>query len=147
MRYLNEIRITYRRRSLDIGTKVIKSSADAETVFRALWPEGSMDHRESFYALYLSRSNQILSYYRISEGGLAGTVADVKLIFQTALGCNAASLVVAHNHPSGNLKPSAADEQLTRKIREAGQILELPLLDHLIITSEAYYSFADEGLL
>lgn len=147
MRYLNEIRITYRRHALDIDTKVIKSSDDAQTVFRTLWPEGSLDHRESFYALYLSRANQILSYYRISEGGLAGTVADVKLIFQTALSCNAASVIVAHNHPSGNLKPSTADEQLTQKIRQAGQVLELPLIDHLIIASEGCYSFADQGLL
>jgi len=147
MRYLNEIRITYHRHVLDIACKTISSSADAQMVFRALWPEGSMDHRESFYALYLSRANQILSYYRVSEGGLAGTVADIKVIFQTALGCNAASLIVAHNHPSGNLKPSTADEELTRKIRQAGKMLELPLLDHLIVTSEGCYSFADQGLL
>ncbi|MDJ1497646.1 JAB domain-containing protein [Cytophagaceae bacterium DM2B3-1] len=147
MRYLNEIRIHYKRRSLEITTKTIDSSHTAESIFCSIWQEGSLDHRESFYALFLSRSNQVISYYRVSEGGLAGTVADVKLIFQAALGCNASSVIVAHNHPSGNLKPSHADKDLTDKICQAGKILELPLLDHLILSSEGYFSFADEGLL
>ncbi|MDJ1505750.1 JAB domain-containing protein [Xanthocytophaga agilis] len=76
-----------------------------------------------------------------------GTITDVKLIFQAALGCNASSIIVAHNHPLGNLKPSQADKDLTDKLRKAGHVLELPLLDYLILSSEGYFSFADEGLL
>jgi DNA repair protein RadC len=89
----------------------------------------------------------VLGYCQISSGGLSGTVADVRIIMQAALKSNACSIILSHNHPSGNLIPSEADKDLTKKIREAGKFLDIPALDHLIITSETYFSFADEGLM
>lgn len=102
---------------------------------------------EEFWVMSLSNSKQVLSIKKISEGGLNATVVDPKKVFQVALDCNAGSIIVAHNHPSGNLKPSHSDEVLTKKIREGGKLLECQLEDHIIITDTGYFSFADEGLL
>jgi DNA repair protein RadC len=95
----------------------------------------------------MNRANYVLDYEQISSGGMTGTVADPKIIFNKALHKNACSLIVAHNHPSGNLRPSKADLDLTKKLKHAGSLLDLPVLDHLIITTSGYYSFADEGVL
>ena len=95
----------------------------------------------------MNRANKVLGVYKVSSGGVTGTVADPKQIFTAALKANACAIVLSHNHPSGNLKPSRQDEQLTSKIKEAGSFLDIKVLDHIIVTSEAYYSFADEGLL
>ena len=89
----------------------------------------------------------MLSQHLISKGGQGGTIADPKIIFKSALENNAASIILAHNHPSGNLKPSQADINLTKKLREAGSFLDIPVLDHLIFTDTSYFSFADEGIL
>jgi DNA repair protein RadC len=89
----------------------------------------------------------VLGIFEVSSGGVTGTVADPKLIFVAALKANACAIVISHNHPSGNLKPSQQDEQLTQKINQAGKFLDIKLLDHIIVTSEGYYSFADEGLI
>ena len=97
--------------------------------------------------LLLNRANKVLGIFQASSGGVTGTVADPKLILVAALKSNASSLVISHNHPSGNLKPSRQDEELTMKIKEAAKFLDIRLLDHLIVTPEAYYSFADEGIL
>jgi DNA repair protein RadC len=102
---------------------------------------------EEFVILCLNRANKVLGYSKISQGGLSGTVADPKVIFQVALKSNASSIILCHNHPSGNTKPSDNDIQLTKKLKKAGEFLELNVLDHLIITSDAYFSFADESLL
>lgn len=102
---------------------------------------------EEFKVLLLTRSNQVIGIVPISQGGISGTVADPKLIFAAALKSSASSLILAHNHPSGNLKPSEADIRLTRKMKEAGQFLDLPVRDHIILTQEGHFSFADEGLL
>lgn len=102
---------------------------------------------EEFWVLYLNRSHRILNKKRISEGGVAGTVADPKIIFKLALEELASGVIVAHNHPSGNLTASQSDLDLTRKLKEAGKFLEIQLLDHLIIANQKYFSFADEGLL
>jgi DNA repair protein RadC len=89
----------------------------------------------------------VLCIYNVSSGGITGTVADPRLIYTAALRVNAVSLILAHNHPSRSLKPSRADEELTQKIKGAGAFLDIKVLDHLLISSEGYYSFADEGLL
>jgi DNA repair protein RadC len=102
---------------------------------------------EEFWIVLLSRSNAILKKVQISSGGVSGTVADPKMIFKTALENLASAVILAHNHPSGNLKPSQADKDLTQKMKEAGKILEIPVLDHLIIGDKNYFSFADEGIL
>jgi DNA repair protein RadC len=95
----------------------------------------------------MNRARRILGIYELSTGGVAGTVADPKLVFTAALKANACNIILSHNHPSGNLKPSKADEELTKKIKEAGIYLDIKVLDHIIVTSEGYYSFADEGVL
>ncbi|HET8963717.1 MAG TPA: DNA repair protein RadC, partial [Chitinophagales bacterium] len=102
---------------------------------------------EEFWLLMLNRANLIMKKELMSRGGIAGTVVDTKLIFKAAVDNYASSIIVCHNHPSGNLTPSEADIKLTKTIKEAGKIMEIPLLDHLIITENNYYSFGDEGLL
>lgn len=97
--------------------------------------------------MFTNRANKVLGIYEVSTGGIAGTVADPKLIFVAALKVGASGVILSHNHPSGNLTASQADIELTRKIKEGGRLLEIQLLDHVILTSEGYFSFADEGLV
>ncbi|MFZ6002233.1 MAG: RadC family protein [Bacteroidota bacterium] len=103
--------------------------------------------REEFWVLLLNRAHRVVKKKKVSEGGVSGTVADPKIIYKLALEELASGIIVAHNHPSGNLTASQADIELTRKLREAGKVMEVQLLDHLIIAGKNYYSFADEGLL
>lgn len=105
-----------------------------------------LDHEE-FWIILLNRTNKVLSRHLISKGGQAGTIADPKIIFQTALENHAASIILAHNHPSGNLKPSQADIDLTKKLRSASAFLDIVIPDHLIFTDANYFSFADEGII
>lgn len=102
---------------------------------------------EEFWILLMNRANEILRTVQISTGGVSGTVADPKLIFKQAIEHLASSMILFHNHPSGNLLPSQADKDLTKKLKDAGRLLDIPVLDHLIFTDKAYYSFADEGIL
>jgi DNA repair protein RadC len=106
------------------------------------------DHRhEVFAVLYLNRANKVNHFEIISEGGITGTVADPRIILRKALESDAVNLILCHNHPSGSLRPSRADELLTEKIREAASYLDIKVLDHIIVSEDGYYSFADEGLL
>lgn len=107
---------------------------------------GDLTHEE-FWAMYLNRNNAIIHMQRLSEGGFSATVVDPKRVFNLALETKAASVIVAHNHPSGNLTPSTEDRRITKKLFIAGRHLDLPILDHLIITNQGYFSFADEGIL
>ncbi len=143
---LAEIEIFYRNKVRLSDMEKVAGSRDVYDVLQRIWSD-RIDHVEEFMVLCLNRANRVLGWAKISQGGLSGTVADPKLIFQVALKSNACSLILAHNHPSGNLQPSEADIHLTRKLKDAGLMLDLPILDHLIISSEGYYSFADEGLL
>jgi DNA repair protein RadC len=142
-----EVELIYKSKVKASERPVIASSKDAYTVLIKCWDEGKLEFVEQFKILLLNRANKVLGVYNVSSGGVSGTVADPKQIFAAALKANASGLVIAHNHPSGNLKPSRQDEQLTSKMKEAGSFLDIKVLDHLIVTSEAYYSFADEGLL
>ncbi len=141
---LCEIEISYKPKYKASELPKVVTSADAYGYLKDVFP--NLDYREYFYILCLNRNNKVLGYCQISAGGLCGTIADVRMIMQTALKSSACSLVISHNHPSGNLIPSEADKDLTKKIREAGKVLDIAVLDHLIITSESYFSFADEGL-
>jgi len=140
---VGEIQVDYRPRTRP--SVKIQSSADAHKQLSSLFIR--MNYKEEFFMLLLNRANQTLGWAKISEGGIAGTVADPKLIFQHALIAHASSIIVAHNHPSGNLNPSEADRAITRKLHQIGQLLDISVLDHLIITTEGYYSFGDEGQL
>jgi len=102
---------------------------------------------EEFWVLVLNRANRLIKKKRISEGGVSGTVADPKIIFKLAVDELASGIIVVHNHPSGNLKPSDSDINLTKKLKEAGKVLEVGVFDHLIVAHNKYFSFADEGLL
>lgn len=104
-------------------------------------------HHEEFWLLLLNKACEVIAREKLSTGGSAGTVADLKQVFKMALDARASALIAVHNHPSGNLKPSDADIDLTRRMKEAGKILDLPLLDHLIVSERGYYSFADEGII
>jgi len=122
--------------------KQIISSKDS---FHFFYPMLADLKIEEFWVLFLNRSNKILGYKKISEGGISGTVADTKIIFKIALEFLASSIVLCHNHPSGNNKPSSEDEKLTQKIKIAANLLDIHLVDHIIISDNSYYSFADEN--
>ena len=118
------------------------SSAHAFEIFHQHLSD--LNHEE-MWVLLLSRNNQVIKLEKVSEGGFSGTVVDPKRIFHSALQHKASQLILAHNHPSGNLTPSAEDIRVTEKLIQAGRVLELQVLDHLIVTESSYYSFADEG--
>ncbi len=144
---LAEIKITYSPKLKASERQKISGSRDAERILRPLF-EDFIEHREAMYALYLNRSNSVLGAFLIGVGGVAGTVADPKLIFQAALKCNASGVILAHNHPSGNASASQADIELTKRAMQAGKLLDIQILDHIILLPEGIYtSLADEGLL
>jgi DNA repair protein RadC len=144
---VSEIELVYKSKVKASQRPVITRSADAYDIFKEIWEDGKLELAEQFKVLFLNRANAVLSVCHVSSGGIKGTIADPRLIYTAALRQNAVSLVMAHNHPSGSLKPSRADEELTMKIKEAGKFLDIKVLDHIILTEESYYSFADEGLL
>lgn len=133
-----------RRLSERIEEPIITTSSD---VFELINPIiGDLEHEE-FWVLYLNNSNKVKFKSPLSKGGITGTVVDIRLLFQTALEQKAVGIILTHNHPSGKVKPSDADIQITKKIKEAGRIMDIQLLDHLIVTEYSYYSFADESIL
>lgn len=123
---------------------IISSSRDTAAFLQSRLRD--MQH-EVFAVVFLNRANKINHFEIISEGGITGTVADPRIILKKALEHNAVSIILSHNHPSGSLKPSRADEQLTSKIKEAARFLDITVIDHIIVSETGYYSFADEGLL
>jgi DNA repair protein RadC len=140
-----EVQITYSSKVKACDRFRVTGSKDADKAFRSIWP--SYEHIEFIYMLMLNRQNQVLGCHQISKGGMTGTVVDVRVVFQVALKSCATSIIVAHNHPSGNLDPSDADKKITRQLKEAGAFLEIPLIDHLILTEAGFLSMADEGIL
>lgn len=142
-----EIQLTYKSNVKPSQRPKINSSRDAHTVLRETWDQTKIELVEQFKVMLTNRANKVLGIFEVSTGGISGTVADPKLIFAAAIKAAASGIILSHNHPSGNLQPSQADIDLTRKIKEAGRFLEIQLLDHIIITTEGYYSFADEGLI
>ena len=133
-----------RRGEEALQKKKITSSA---SVFELMQPIiGDLTHEE-FWVVYLNNSNKVLQTSQLSKGGITGTVVDIRLAFKNALQIGAVAVILAHNHPSGTLKPSQADIKLTNKIKIAGESLDIKVLDHLIVTEKAYFSFADEQML
>jgi DNA repair protein RadC len=127
---------------------VIKSALDAYVVLNEFYPVDKIALQEMFVVAYLNRSNRVIGVFEVSSGGITGTVADIRLILGTALKVAATSLILSHNHPSGNLIPSKPDLDLTQKIKEASRFLDISVVDHLILTYEnKFYSMADEGVL
>ncbi len=142
-----EVELIYKTKTKASERPQVKTSKESADLLKQIWNENKIDFVEQFKVLLLNRANKVLGVVELSSGGVTGTVADPKLIFVAALKANACSIIISHNHPSGNLKPSQQDEQLTQKIKQAGQLLDIKLIDHIIVTSEGYYSFADEGLI
>jgi len=146
MMTLNEMTIHYSQ-GTDLTPFKILSSQSAHELLREAWA-GDMEIRERFYVIYLNNSNQVKGVSLISVGGITGTTADVRLILGPALKSLSTAIILAHNHPSGKLKPSTADLALTNKVKEAGQLMDIAVLDHVILNAEyGYFSFADEGRL
>lgn len=133
-----------RRRAMEMPTQVMKITC-AQDAFKILQPIiGELPHEE-FWILLLDNSNKVLEKHQISKGGITATHVDHRLLFKKAIAAGAVALILAHNHPSGTLKPSTADRDITRKIRAAGETLDIKVLDHLIVTQQGYYSFADNN--
>ncbi len=122
----------------------IKCSKDVADIFQPLLSD--LVHEE-FWVLFLNRSNRVIDRMKLSQGGISGTVTDVRIIMKKAVEYLASGIIVCHNHPSGNLNPSESDAKITQKIKEAGNLLDIQLLDHIIISENDYYSFADNGLI
>ena len=135
-----------RRRKFAEGPEVpqIKCSKDVADIFQPLLSD--LLHEE-FWILFLNRSNRVINRMKLSQGGISGTVTDVRMVMKKAIEYLSSGIIVCHNHPSGNLNPSESDSKITQKIKEAGNLMDIQLLDHLIISDKDYYSFADNGLL
>lgn len=142
---ISEIKVSYT--SINKEKIKITNSQESFSIILDCWNKDIIELQEEFKVLLLNRSNHVLGIYSLSKGGVSGTVVDAKLLFSVALKCNASSIIIVHNHPSGNLKPSTTDKKITNKIKKAGQYLDIVLLDHLIISKDGYYSFSDNGLI
>lgn len=142
---IGEVELSYKPKF-----KSLHKATCSEDVYRHLlstYREGTICYKEYFKVLFLNQANQILGYTLISEGGITETCADVRVILQAALLTNSVAIILAHNHPSGNLKPSKQDMEITKQVKDAAQLMRIKVLDHLILTNAGYYSFADEGQL
>ena len=143
-----EVQLIYKSKVKASDRKKITCSRDAYKIFMENWNPDIIEFVEEFKILLMNRSNAVLGILDISKGGISGTVTDVRVVFLAAIKANASGIICAHNHPSGNLNPSESDMRLTQKLKEAGNLMDIQLLDHLILTMDgSYYSFADNGLL
>lgn len=146
---VGEVKLSYKSKFKN--QQKVTCSEDAYRYMLSTYKKGTICYKEYFKVLFLNQANQILGYTFISEGGLTETIADIRLIFQAALLTNSVALILAHNHPSGNLKPSpediTEDIRLTKQVREASNFMRIKILDHIILSDTEYYSFADEGML
>lgn len=141
---VSEIEISYKPA---IGSKPeVTSSSDAYLILKEHYPENQIALKEYFVVMYLNQANRVIGVQKLSIGGLTSAVADVRLLFGTALKILSTGIVISHNHPSGNTRPSLQDRNLTKQVKEAGKLLDIKLLDHLIITpDDQYISMADNG--
>ncbi|MGA9327446.1 MAG: JAB domain-containing protein [Salegentibacter sp.] len=145
---VNEIAVSYSGSIKAKSYPKISSSQDAAAILFERWDRKNIELQESFKMLLLNNANKVKGIYTLSTGGITGTLVDIRIVFAVVLKSLTTAVILAHNHPSGTLKPSAADKALTSKIQKAGELLDIKVLDHLILTPEgAYFSFADEGLL
>jgi DNA repair protein RadC len=143
-----EVQLIYKSKVKASDRKKITCSRDAYKIFMENWNPDIIEFVEEFKILLMNRSNAVLGILDISKGGISGTVTDVRVVYLAAIKANASGIICAHNHPSGNLNPSESDTRLTQKLKEAGNLMDIQLLDHLILTTDdSYYSFADNGLL
>ncbi len=142
-----EIQISYSAKVAKQFRIKVNSSEDAYTSFLSSWNQNLIELQEEFKVMLLNNSNEVLGIHNLSKGTITGTIVDVKLVFAIALKACASAIILAHNHPSGNLKASQADISLTRKIKQCSDFLDIKLLDHLIVTKDGYTSMADKNLM
>ena len=142
--YIEQLRLV--REPSDYKKVKITKSKDIYEYMKMMFSD-SIEVHESMFCILLNRANNTIGWFMLSKGGVSGTVADVKIIAAEAVKALASSVIIAHNHPSGHVKPSEQDITLTEKIKQALLLLDISFLDHLIVTEESYYSFSDEGLL
>ena len=145
---VSEVTITYKSKVKASERVKVSSAADSIKVFLSIEHfNKNIELYECFYAMYLNRNNKVLSVLMISEGGTSGTVIDIKKIATPAILQNASAVILSHNHPSGNNQPNSQDKQITDKITAGLQLIDVQLIDHIIITDESFFSFANEGLI
>lgn len=144
---VQELQLVYKQKFKVSERPKITTSQESYYLLRSVWNLGIIEFIEEFKILLLNRAHRVIGVYDVSTGGICGTVADPRVIFAAAIKSCATAMILAHNHPSGNLTPSEADISLTRKLKDGGLILDIAVLDHIILSSEGYLSFADEGLI
>ena len=142
-----EVELVYKTQVKASERPTITSSQDSYQVLLSIWNKDRLEMQEEFKVLLLNRANKVTGVYAVSSGGITGTVADPRLILAAALKSLSVAVILSHNHPSGSLKPSRADEELTMKIKEAAKYHDIKVFDHIIVSTDGYFSFADEGLL
>lgn len=146
---VSEVELIYKTKVKPSNRATVTQSKDAYNIFKSVYDFNKIEHKEMMYAMYLNNAKKVLAVLLISEGGITGTVSDIRVIFQGALKTNATAIILSHNHPTGNMKASATDIALTKQVKDAGKILNIELCDHLIISPEdgQYLSMADEGII
>ena len=142
-----EIQLSYKPAIKASERPTITSPREAVGILRTHWDEGKIELLEQFKVLLTNRANKVLGLFNVSSGGISGVEVDARLVFVAALKAAASGMILAHNHPSGNLEPSQPDRDLTKKISQGCKLLDIVLLDHVILTAEGYFSFAEEGFL
>lgn len=142
---VSEVTLSYKNRVPYQQRQKVTSSDNVYEILKTIFPAETMDYRETFIVLYLNKAHHTLGYSIISEGGTSRVAVDVKMIMQGALLANASAIIIAHNHPSGRLHPSAEDRNLTKRVEDAAKLFDITVLDHLIVTSEDFYSFSNNG--
>ena len=144
---INEISVSYSKRNFNYRN--ITTSLNLHDIVMQIYSTSkcNIDLKEYFFIILLNRNNQVIGYNKLSEGGISGTVVDIRIAFAIALKSLATSMVLVHNHPSGNLKPSQQDITITKQFKDAGRILDIAILDHVIIADTGYFSFADSGMM
>ena len=144
---VSEVELVYKNKVKPSERPLVKSAKECYQLLLQTWDENKIEFVEQFKVVLMNRAQRVLGIYELSTGGVTGTVADPKLVFTAALKSNPCNIILSPNLPSGNLEPSRADEELTKKIATGGMYLDIKVIDHIIVPSEGYYSFADEGAL
>lgn len=141
----SEMKISYSPKKASF--EAITEPQEMEKYLRSIWDKGAIEHRETFKLVCFNQAAQIVGWFKVADGGVSSVTVDLRILFQAALLANAATIIVAHNHPSGNLTPSFQDVELTKQIKEAAKLLNMRLNDHIILTADSYYSFSEGGIL
>jgi DNA repair protein RadC len=144
---VSEVKLSYKTKPTKPEKVRVNSPAECYKVFINHWEKGQIEHKETLRMLLLNQANVVLGIYKISEGGISDTSIDVRIIMQAALLANATSIVLAHNHPSGNLSPGYGDIEVTKLIKEAARVMNITVHDHIIVCKNGFYSFANKGIL